>query len=243
MYSGGNIIINAAKSVIWNGEEGVAFGDYQAPPADDNTDKKPENGHVTYLIIYGAGYLNIRNISITHDQGSNFKKNAIALKALIASRAGCDPEQVVLAEARSTSEFVKATNKKYETGKIDSLTVFSHGTESSISLGGELDNYDQLDNYDLREINFKTIDQIARDNFEKSAHITLYGCNIGTGGESSLAQLIADTLGLTVKAFDGPAEAKSKNKDGKAPLVYDGTMIKTADRSTQSVRLTTFTPK
>jgi uncharacterized protein RhaS with RHS repeats len=203
------------------------------------------NGDSTYLVIYGAGYTNIRNEGSAHDNGRNFQKNAMALKKQIEGREGFDSErdQVVVVEARSTEQFTDATNKEYETGKIASLTVFSHGTEGSISLGGERGNYDQLDDYDQREINFKTVDKIDKNNFEKTAGVTLYGCNIGSGGETSFAQTMANSLQLTVKAFDGSAEAKSQNRDGKAPLVFDGTMIRTKDRSTQRVQLSIFTPK
>jgi RHS repeat-associated protein len=203
------------------------------------------NGDSTYLIIYGAGYLNMNHATQDHDQGNNFERNAQALKHKIEQREGFDPErdQVIVAEARSTEQFTDATNKEYESGKIASLTVFSHGTESSISLGGEMDNDAQLHNYDLREININTVDKINKDNFEGNASITLYGCNIGAGGVDSFAQTMSTTLGLPVKAFDGSAEAKTKNRDGKAPLIFDGTMIRTKDRRTQRVQLSTFYPK
>jgi hypothetical protein len=40
MYAGGNIVINAGKSVIWHGEEGVTFGDYKAP--QEESDEKDD---------------------------------------------------------------------------------------------------------------------------------------------------------------------------------------------------------
>jgi WD40 repeat protein len=248
LYAGRNIILNAGKSVILHGEEGITFGEPLHPPQDEHngSDKSTEieeSDDSTVVIIYSAGYLNILNEGGGHDQGNNFKKNALALEMMRKSEPGCDPNQIILAEARSTKQFINVTNKTYESGKIISLTVFSHGTESSISLGGEMGNDEQLHDYDQREINFKTIDQIDKNNFAKTAEITLYGCNIGTDGESSFAQEIANILSVTVKAFDGPAEAKSKNRDGRPPLVFDGTMIKTADRKTQKVQLLTFKPK
>ncbi len=162
------------------------------------------NGDSTYLVVYGAGYENYTLRGGEHDNGNNFKLDAEALKLKIESSPAFDPcrDAVVIVYAPNTERFVQATNTKYASGKIASLTVFSHGYAMSwtngtnsggVSLGGELpgevraDNsivtqneaQDQKDDYDKREINVNTISQIDKGNFEGEGTITFYGCDIG----------------------------------------------------------------
>ena len=102
----------------------------------------------------------------------------------------------------------------------------------------------QLNNYDLRELNGNTISQLNSKKFDKDAIFTAYGCWVG-GDKSwtdsqiqtySFAQKIANSLGVTVKAFTGSAEFKSKNNKP----IYDGTMIRSYDKINQQTRLSTY---
>jgi RHS repeat-associated protein len=155
------------------------------------------NGDSTYLVMYGAGYMNYRaRGEWSHDAGESFKKNAEALAASIRNRAGYDPDRdaVVVIEAKSTEQFTDATNATYETGKIAEMTVFSHGYPEGVSLGGQSPNDqgvtqasadEQSVNYNKREINKSTMSQISTSNFEDNARTTFYGCRIGGSDNSS----------------------------------------------------------
>jgi RHS repeat-associated protein len=199
------------------------------------------NGDSTYVIIIGASYLNMQSVGMSHDVGRGFKLSAEALALKITSHKDFDPQRdaVVIVYAPSTSKFVEAVNKEYESGKIASLTVFSHGTDEGISLGGEIGSMDQLLDYDLREINSVTINQINKHNFESTARCTLNSCNTGKGGKDSFAQTLADYLGISVNAFNGPSEFKTQNGDGVS-LIFDGEMIRSKDRRSQKANYTTF---
>lgn len=134
---------------------------------------------------------------------------------------------------------MEATNKKYSSGKIASLDVFSHGYPDGISLGGEVGNQIQATEYDQREINSNTLSQIDASNFEPKAITTLNGCNIGYGEEFAFAQKMADYLPGKVRAFDNYSEFPTKNGDG-VTLQYQGRMIRTVDRKNQKSRYTVF---
>ncbi|MFW5872942.1 MAG: RHS repeat-associated core domain-containing protein, partial [bacterium] len=216
------------------------------------------NGDSTYLVIYGAGYLNYQYQGQEYDQGDNFKKNAEAHAENIKNRQGYDEnrDDVILVEAKTTEQFTDATNATYGSGKIAEMTVFSHGGEYGVSLGGQSPNDPgvtqteadaQLNDYDKREINANTMGQIDKNNFEGNARVSLYGCNIGgytrSSASNSFGQGFANYMGgnRTVKAFTGGggAEFNTRNGDGRT-ILYTGTMIRSADRSTQQTRLTTF---
>jgi len=211
------------------------------------------NGDSTYLVIYGAGYLNYQYQGQSHDVGDGFKKNAEAHAESIRNRSGYDPnsDAVVVVEAKSTEQFTDATNATYGTGKIAEMTVFSHGYEGGVSLGGQSPNDlgvtqasadAQLMDYDKREINSNNIGQIDKNNFEDNARTTFFGCNIGgyqnSSAANSFGQTFADYMGgnRTVKAFTGGAEFTTSG----GRVTYSGTMIRSRDRNTQQTRLTTF---
>jgi hypothetical protein len=50
LYSGGNLTINAGKSVILNAEGGITFGDYEEPPAPKGPQKKGGNEKPIYQL-------------------------------------------------------------------------------------------------------------------------------------------------------------------------------------------------
>jgi hypothetical protein len=229
-------------------------------------------GDSTHLIIYGAGYLNYKYKGKAHDNGNNFKLNAEALKKKIESSSTFDParDEVVIVYAPNTKRFVEATNKNYPRGKIATMTVFSHGygysstngtNTGGVSLGGESPNEirpdgtvvtqkeadDQLNNYDLREVNGNTLSQLDKSNFEPNARITFYGCYIGGSTKwtetqvqnFAFGQKVADYFGgkTVVNAFTGSGLHKT-DKAGK--IIYDGTMIRAEDVNNQQTKLTKF---
>lgn len=163
----------------------------------------------TYLIIYGNGYLNA--FTDQHSLGDGFKREAEALKEKIETSNGFNKhsDAVVVAYAPNAKRFFEATNKTYSSGKIVSLTVFSHGFASSqtnpdyiggLSLGGEKEGdirpdgtkvtgaeaQSQYQNYNLREINGTNMSSVNSKNFIADAVCTFYGCNLGgvTSGEA-----------------------------------------------------------
>ena len=206
------------------------------------------NGDSTYLIIYGAGYLN-SDMEGYHDVRDGFMKSAGALAESIRNRNYFDPDKddVIISFAPSTEKFIEASNSKYKSGPIAELTVFSHGTVEGISLGGEAGNTEQLWDYDKREINQTTMNQIDKDNFEANSRIILNGCNIGgttkSEASSSFGQKLADYFGgnRTVKAFTGGggAEFPTRNGDGQSEI-YNGKMIRTSDRANQQTKHSVF---
>ena len=200
------------------------------------------NGDSTHIVLYGAGYLNTTLQGQNHDVGNNFKKSAEAQAEKIRNSEGFDAERdaVIVAYAASTEQFMAAVNSEYESGKIATLTAYSHGSPNSVSLGGESGNMEQKDNYDLREINSNTVSQMNKDNFETTARVFLNGCNIGNEwGGTSIAQEVANYLNVTVMAFDNYSEFKTKNGDGKT-LNLNGEMIRSVDRKTQETKYTIF---
>ncbi len=228
------------------------------------------NGDSTHLIIYGAGYLNYKTNS--HNVGDGFMMNARALKKKIESRATFDPkrDEVIIVYAPNTARFTKATNTKYKTGKIASMTVFSHGYGYSstngtktggVSLGGEKPGEKRPDgttvttaeadaqkaNYDLREINGNTVPSIDASNFESNATATFYGCWIG-GDQGWNDQQIKDfsfgqRLANTLKITVKAFTSSGLFKtDSKGKNVYDGAMIRAIDTKSQKTRLSIFKP-
>ena len=169
-------------------------------------------GDTTHLIMYGPGY---ENTSTNQGSvGDAFKKSAEALKKKIEARSDFDKtkDAVELVYVPSAKRFLDAVNKKYATGKIASLTVFSHGFASSqsnpdqiggLSLGGErvgdvrpdgtkvtTQEADlQLRTYNLREINGTNLNKVDSKNFDPKAICTFYGCFLGgnTTGEGGAA--------------------------------------------------------
>jgi len=230
------------------------------------------NGDSTYLIIYGAGYLNYTMVGGGHDVGKGFLLNAQALKKKIESSSSFDPnrDEVVLVYAPSASRFLEATNTTYKSGKIVSLTVFSHGSgfsetngtrTGSVCLGGEKpgeirpdgttvtqnEAVEQKNDYDLREINGNNIDAINKTNFERTATCTFYGCWLGGDQNWTDEQIKAFSFAQRFANTTGLTTKAftssglfKTNSSGK--IVYDGTMIRAIDTKSQKTRLSIFKP-
>jgi len=116
------------------------------------------DGEDTFLVLVGAPYLNYEMRGDYGDVGRNFQLAAEYYKGQIIKSDKFDSKNdaVVIIEANSTEKFLQAANRNYDSGKIVELAVFSHGYKKGISLGGEIGNIDQLDDYDKREINSTT---------------------------------------------------------------------------------------
>src|SRR5690554_909267 len=230
------------------------------------------NGDSTYLIIAGAGYENYTKKGVGHDLGTSFMVNAQALKKKIESNSTFDPsrDEIVIVYAPSTQRFVDAVNKEYKSGKIASLTVFSHGYSISntngtsaggISLGGEMpgevrddgsivsqsEANNQLNDYQSREINDLTVYELDRSNFESNARATLYGCFLGGRSSWSDDQIEAHSFGQRFANYLN-ISVKSFTGGGGGSMkvnsegknVYDGEMTRFTERETGEVKQSTF---
>lgn len=194
-------------------------------------------GDSTYLVFYGAGYLSVERKGQDYDVGRGFKLNAEAKKAEIESMEGFDPErdEVILVETKNSEDFFNATNKVYDSGKIASLDVYSHGYDTGANLGGDKAGM----SLNERSVNTSNLSKIDADNFEENVTVTLHGCNMGNG----FGQDLVDHLGKgTVRAFDDYSEFSTENGDGRT-IIYNGKMIKSSDRASQEANFTEFKPK
>lgn len=212
----------------------------------------------TYLIIYAQGWDNPHTKG--HDQGEAFKKNAEALRTKLIMN-GINKSSIVLLKATTEEEFLNAVNRIYPTGKIKQLDVYSHMSNNGINFGGNTN--DEAVNATPAEKDYRILSywsgennnynpdgdnellKIDKDNFDKDAIITLWGCNAGYFFDDenkriyALGQGFANHIGVTTRAFDSYSEFKTKNGDGKS-IVFDGEMIRTKDRRTQEVKLNVF---
>lgn len=159
---------------------------------------------------------------------------------------------MVVIYAPTEESFLDATNSKYESGGIVSLDVYSHGTANSISLGGEASDKDRQEHKRWVSVQDASEDtesplkneftNIDASNFSSSPRCTLWGCNQGGDDSSrkakSPAQALVDQVGGTTKAFVGGGDAEFIQQNRKN--IYDGTMIRSADRKSQKTNLTTF---
>jgi RHS repeat-associated protein len=216
-------------------------------------------GDSTYVVIYGAGYLKPSYKGKRYDVGSGFKKSAEAKAKEIKSRKGYDAkrDQVVVVGVKTEEEFMDAVNKEYDTGEIAELTTYSHGTNNSINLGGEETDADSQEDKrwvsvsdvstDTNKRGENEFNQIDSNNFSPNARISLYGCNLAgskpANAGGSPAQAIVNRIGngATSQALQGGGGAEFMQRNGRN--VYNGKMIRSADRSSQRQRLTKFQAK
>jgi RHS repeat-associated protein len=215
-------------------------------PDESDADTSPPLG--TYLIIYGAGWDNPQ--VKTHNQGNSFQKNAEAQKQNLI-KSGVPEADIVITKAQTKDEFTKAVNTKYASGEIVQMDVYSHSAANLLNLGG----YEGMEptagatptDKDYRYVHIGDMSKIDASNFSKDSKVTLWGCNAGNvhKGAGPIAQIFANHLNLggsnSVRALNSWSEHKQSSTTGK--LIFDGTMIRTIDRATQKVNLTTFKPK
>ena len=182
------------------------------------------DGEDVYLITHSAGYGNITPDEMRHTQGNNFKLNAEADRGQIMKSSYYNPktDQVVIAYTPSTRKITEATNKKYPAGKIARWHHHGHGYSGGLSLGGELGNNSQLNDYDKREINSVTVSLINKKNFVKHPKLRFNGCNTAYSKESA-----AYVIGTYLDAEEsyGIAGVSKFKTDINGKNIYDGTMI------------------
>jgi RHS repeat-associated protein len=225
------------------------------------------NGDSTYLIIYGSGWENPSERGPgTHDLGDGLQRNAEVRADQLRQnlKAGDD---VVVVYAATEDEYVDALNKSYASGVIKQLDVYSHGSDNSINLGGPESGPAEprpgMLGHDRGKADYRMvsawpsawnpngdaeISRISASNFSSNAVVNLWGCNLGGADRGSIttgashAQYLANHLGrsVTVNAFNSSG---SEFKTRSGVNVYDGTMIRSADVRTQTVRQTSFKPR
>jgi hypothetical protein len=101
--------------------------------------------------------------------------------------------------------------------------------------------------YDIKEDKiYLKYSKINSANFSSNPRVNLWGCNLGGSNKSEMgaspAQAMANQVGGSVKAFVGGGGAEYK-VNGSGRNIYNGTMIRSADRASQQTRLTTFQRK
>lgn len=219
------------------------------------------NGDSTYLIIYGSGHLNPHQQGGSHDVGEGFKKNAEARATEL--RKNLQPgDDVVVVYATTEDQYINALNTSYSSGVIKQLDVYSHGSNNSINLGGPetgapAEPNDAAKDYRLVSAFESTQNPDANNetarvnaaNFAPNAIINLWGCNLGGSKTSDIAtgqshaQYMANSLGnnVTVNAFNSGGGAEFK-VNGRGQIIYDGTMIRSKDRTSQRCIQVTYKP-
>ncbi|MFL9839294.1 RHS repeat-associated core domain-containing protein, partial [Flavobacterium sp. ST-75] len=201
----------------------------------------------TYIIIYGAGWDNPQSKS--SNQGDSFKLNAEAQKQELINN-GVPETSIVLGRAQTKEEFLNIVNKEYESGEIIQMDIYSHSYANGINFGGyegmEPPQGESTPADKAYRLLFKTdISQINKENFSKDSKVTIWGCNAGkeVNGQEPIAQVFVNHLDRGGDNIVRAQDNYSEHKRGKNGLIYDGTMIKSVDRSTQKVNLTIFKPK
>jgi hypothetical protein len=212
------------------------------------------NGMDTYLIIYGQGWHRPGNND--YNVGEGFKRSAEAMKNIMEMYDNLkEGDAIVVVFAKTEKEFLDAVNKEYESGAIKELAIYTHGTANSINLGGTLEGGSAQD-YRLVSVDDNEgapggeneIKRIDKNNFTSDAKCTIWGCNVGgqtqEQGNSyrSFAGHLSVHLGRGRKVYasvGGGGQEFKVDENGKP--IYDGTMIRSADRKSQQVNLTLFT--
>jgi len=162
-----------------------------------------KTGKETYLLLYGSGALATDMRGETGDVGRLFEYAAITRKKEIEESSGFNPQKdkVIIKKVTNHKEFNKVVTKKYKSGKIKELDVFSHGTNNpypALNLGGDI-----AGKYDLKEVNSNTLKNVRID-FSKDSIAIFWGCNTGSessSGESSFAQHFANQYNITTYGF------------------------------------------
>jgi hypothetical protein len=218
------------------------------------------NGGSTILVIYGSGWLNPNAKGASHDVGQGFRKNAEARAEQLKTNLK-EGDAVEILYTSTEQEYIDALNNEYPSGTIKQVDVYAHGSNNSINLGGPANGPVEKtpSDSDYRLVSAMKSEQnpdgndetqrINSANFSPTATFNLWGCNLGGSSvderKSGMnhAQSLANSLGsdVTVNAFNGGGGAEFKTVNGKN--IYDGTMIRSADRSSQRVIQTAYKPK
>ena len=170
------------------------------------------NGEQTYVVVHGRGYTDtdLRG----HNVGDLFRHAAETRAAEIRASSEFDSanDAVVVVAAGNETEFADAVNADYPSGALKSIDVFSHGYEGGINFGegGIGDSAKRMDIMEVNQLN-PTMAPGA------SAH--LYGCRTGLGSPS-MAQAMANQLGVPVSGPTGPTWFTNPNPTPENPAVH-----------------------
>lgn len=125
-----------------------------------------------------------------HNVGSNFLRTAQTREEQL-SKSGHKAE---VSRISNVSEFNTAITSG---SKIDGGVIYyGHGWEGILYIGETSDSGTNL--------NSSNIKSLSNSNLAKSATIELNSCNSGTGGNSSIAQLVANSLNRDTSGWNRP---------------------------------------
>ncbi len=184
------------------------------------------NGEETYVVVHGRGYADtdLRGYNV----GGLFRHSAKTRATEIRESSGFDSttDAVVVVPVGNETEFAEAVNADYPSGALKSIDVFSHGYEGGINFGegGIGDSAKRMDIMEVNQLN----PTMAPD-----ASAQLYGCRTGLGNPS-MAQAMANQLGVPVSGSTGPTWFTNPNPTPENPAVY---------QVPQGGQVVTFTPE
>lgn len=170
------------------------------------------NGEETYVVVHGCGYTgtDLRG----HNVGDLFRHAAETRAADIRASSEFDSaaDSVVVVAAGNETEFADAVNADYASGPLKSIDVFSHGYEGGINFGegGAGDTAKRMDIMEVNQLN---------PTMAPGASAQLYGCRTGLG-DPSMAQAMANQLGVPVSGPTGPTWFTNPNPTAENPAVY-----------------------
>ena len=170
------------------------------------------DGEETYLVVHGRGYADTDFQS--HNVGGLFEHaaNTRASEIRASSDFDASTDEIVVAPAGNRSEFLDLVNATYPSGAIKEIDVFSHGWEGGVNFGEGMmgDAFKRLSVADVGQLN----PQLAPG---ATAH--LYGCRTGLGSPS-IAEAMADQLGIPVSGSTGPTWFTNTNPTAANPAVH-----------------------
>ncbi len=141
-------------------------------------------GEAEYRVLYGEPGLGKYNV------GGNFRRAAETRAAELRAEG----HHVTVAAVATTGEFNAAiTSGAMIDGGVD---YFGHGGAGSLYPG---ENAGAETNIDADNVG-----ELSGRNLADSATVTLNACYSGAGGSESIAQLMADRLGVSVKGSERP---------------------------------------
>jgi len=151
-------------------------------------------GELTFLVIYGKGYLATDLAGGDSDVGRLFEHAARTRVREIQASDRYDPhrDEVVLREVGTREQLVRTVNADYPSGEISSIDIFSHGYIGGLNFG-EGPSMSREKNLQVSQVGE------LRPRLAPSAKATLYGCDTGRG-QPSLAEAISKHLGIPVTA-------------------------------------------
>jgi RHS repeat-associated protein len=152
--------------------------------SNDPINRFDPNGEDDYAILVGDPGLGRHNV------GRNFERSAqTRANSLIANG-----HTVTTSRVSSVSDMRAALNTSKP---LDGAIFFGHATNNALNVGEQSGAGTNLSAGPLG----KNISDLGRGNFNAGATFEIFGCNAGTGGVFSIAQEIANQLGVPVEGY------------------------------------------